>query len=313
MHDYSSHNIPSGKFRQKKNPQIKKFIFFLVILAAVFSFFNNFRKSGNTKLNDIGSHILSFNFNYPSQDKLLSDIKGIISKSQGSYYVYIYDLNSKKGFGINENTVLTAASLNKVPILASLYYLAGKGEIDLEKVVILQEEDIQDYGSGSIRYDPPGTPYSLKTLARLMMEKSDNTAAHILSMTVGMDKIQDLVNTWGLIQTDMTDNYTSAKDMEIIMEKMYKGEITTPALNTEMLNFMDSSDFDDRIPRGIPATVKFYHKTGDEIGKLHDVAIIDFDKRPYFLGVLTSDIIDEPIAKENIAKISRLVYEYMKL
>jgi len=197
--------------------------------------------------------------------------------------------------------------------LAALYHLAGKNEVDLEKIVILQKDDIQDYGTGSIRYDPIGTPYSLKTLARLMMEKSDNTAAYILSnLVIGIDKIQTLIDSWGLTQTSMADNKTSAYDISILMVKMYQGEITSKALTAEMLDFMDKSDFEDRIPAGIDVGVKVYHKTGDEIGKIHDAGIVDLPGRPYFLAIFTLDMTDEELTKKNQAEISKIVFEYMR-
>lgn len=248
-----------------------------------------------------------------SNDKdLVQRIEKEITNGSGTYTVFVYDINNHQEYGINENTVLTAASTIKIPILAVLYYLADRDEIDLEKIVIPQKGDIQDWGSGTIRYDPPGTPYSIKTLARLMMEKSDNTAAYILSnQIIGNNKIQKIIEDWGLTQTDMVNNKTSARDISILLIKMYKGEITNKALTAEMLGFMDASDYDDRIPQGLPENVKFYHKTGNEIGKVHDAAIVDIPKHPYYLGIFTIDITDEETAKKIMIAISKTVYDYM--
>ena len=177
----------------------------------------------------------------------------------------------------------------------------------------LQKEDVQDYGTGSIRYDPIGTLYSLKTLARLMMEKSDNTAAHILGkIIVTEDKIQEYVDNWGMTQTNMKDNKTSATDMKILLSKIYDGEIANEALTSEMLDFMHGSDFEDRISKNLPENVKVYHKTGDETGKIHDVGIVETGDNTYYIGILTIDMSDEKETKDNMAKISRLIYDYMK-
>lgn len=248
-----------------------------------------------------------------AQQEFTQTLEKETAKLGGTYSLYLYDLKTKKEYGINEQTVLTAASVNKIPILAALYFLAGKGEIDLEKTITLQKSNIQDYGTGTIRYDPPGTVYSIKTLARLMMEKSDNTAAYILgTLVLGLDKIQTIIDSWGLTQTNMGDNKTSAKDMAQLLIKMYQGEITTKALTAEMLGFMDKSDFDDRIPAGLPLGVKIYHKTGDEVGKIHDVGIIEAPNRPYYLGIFTIDMTDEETTKKTQAQISKIVFEYME-
>src|SRR3989338_3002767 len=241
--------------------------------------------------------------------EIKTDINKELANTTGTFSVYFYDLKTGDNFGINEDIVLTAASVNKIPILAALYHLAGKDEIDLDKIIVPQQKDIQDYGTGSMRYDKPGTPYSIKTLARLMMEKSDNTAAYLLaSVIIGMDEIQKLLEEWGLTQTDMENNKTSVKDMFVITKKIYNGEISSEELNKEMVDFMDDSDFEDRISRGVPETITFYHKTGDEVGKVHDVGIVDLPERPYFLGILTTDVTDVEETKDKIARISRIVF-----
>lgn len=245
---------------------------------------------------------------YNSAD-ILAQIETITASASGTYSVYMFDIAKQTGFGINEQTVMDAASVNKIPILAALYHLAGKEDIDLEKVIVIQEKDIQDYGTGSIRYNPPDTPYSIKTLAKLMMEKSDNTAAYVLaSHIVGLTKIQNLVEEWGLTQTDMRKNTSSVKDQATLLIKIYKGGITTQALTQEMLDFMDKSDFDDRIPRGLPDGVVIYHKTGDAVAKVHDVGLIASPTNPYYLGIFTSEIRDVEKTKQTISEISRVVY-----
>lgn len=316
MHDFTTHHTLT--FKNRKEKKIKKgpflvivFTFILLIAAGMgkIIFPNGLNIFENVKGSEKNPNI---KINTADYQQVMKDINNLASSAEGTISVYLYDIKNNKEYGTHSQTVLTAASLNKIPILAVLYSLAEKNEIDLEKVIVLQEEDIQDYGTGSMRYDKPGTPYSIKTLARLMMEKSDNTAAYILgNQIVGMDKIQKMIDSWGMAQTNMDDNKTSARDMGILMTKIYKGEITSPSLTSEMLNFMEKTDSEDRLPKELPANVKIYHKTGDEVGKIHDVGIVDLPGRPYFLGVLCTDVTDEDKAKNIIADISKTVYNDM--
>lgn len=320
MRDYSTHPRIIVSSKSKKNTALLKFGIILTITLAVayISIFkttnsNNNQKEDSKDLSFVSSEEKPTSFKINSQKELLEKLNSIVSTSSGTYSLYVFDLNKNEGFGINEEMFLTAASVNKIPILAALYYLAGKDKIDLEKIIVPQEKDIQHYGTGSIQYDPTGTPYSIRTLARLMMEKSDNTAAYILaSLIIGVDKIQNLVDSWELFQTKIADNKTSARDMALLLTKIYKGEITSRELTAEMLTFMKKSDFDDRIPTGVPPGTTVYHKTGDEVNKIHDVGIIDLKDRPYYLGILTTDITDEEETKKNMAEISRIVLDYMK-
>ena len=146
-----------------------------------------------------------------------------------------------------------------------------------------------------------------------MMQKSDNTASYILGrQIIGFDKIQKLVNNWGLTQTDMENDKTSASDMTKLLIKIHKEEITSKALNMEMLGFMENSDSEDRIPALLPKNIKIYHKTGDAVGNLHDIGIIEKPNHPYILGIFTSDINDENKTKQTMAQISKLVYDFMR-
>lgn len=248
-----------------------------------------------------------------SPEDLRIKIQETVNNRWRNYSIYIKDFNSDFAMGINETVIFTAASVNKVPIVAALYYYAGKGEIDLDERVTIQASDIQDFGTGSIRYDTPGSVYAIKTLAKLAIEQSDNTAGHVLgTYTVGFEKIQALMGEWGLTQTDMVNNKTSNRDISILFEKIYKREVTNEASTQEMLAFFKDTDFEDRLPALLPKTVSVYHKIGNEIAIMHDAGLVTDGKMTYYIGVFTSDITDDEESKKIIAEVSKLVYDYLK-
>jgi len=249
--------------------------------------------------------------NLKNLSELIVQIKNLLVNENGSYSVYLFDLNSNQSYGINETGIFTAASVSKIPILAALYFESERGELDLDERITLQPNDIQDYGTGSLRYGGAGKAYSLRTLAQLMIEKSDNTAAFVLSKIVGLKRIQELTQIWGLTQTDMFENKTSNKDMAQLMTKMYKNQIVGRALTLEMIGFMDDSDFENRLPALIPEEVVVYHKIGTEVGNIHDVGLFVLPNQLYYLGVMSNDITNETRAEEMISKISKLTYGFM--
>jgi len=155
--------------------------------------------------------------------------------------------------------------------------------------------------------------YSLKTLAKLAIEQSDNTAAYVLgNYTVGIDKTQSLVNAWGLTQTDIVNNKTSNLDIARLFEKIYNGDLTSPSSTKELLAYFKDTDFEDRLPALLPKTVSVYHKIGNEIAVLHDAGIVTDSKTTYYIGVFTNDITDEKETEKIIAEISKLTYDYLK-
>ena len=240
-------------------------------------------------------------------------VQSLVGTTWKNYSVLVKDLTSNFEMGINETVMYEAASVNKIPILAAVYSKAQEGSINLDRQITVQEKDIQDYGTGVIRYEKPGSVYSIKTLARLMMQKSDNTAGYILSVyVVPTSDIQKMLPGWGLSQTEMVkDNQTSNQDMAVLLIKLLDGRIVNTALTQEIRSFFKESDFEDRIPVLLPKTATVYHKTGDATAKLHDVGVIEDGKMRYYLGIFTSDITNEAETKELMAKVSKLVYDYL--
>lgn len=262
----------------------------------------------------LGRHLtflptINLSMSTPEED-LQTEIQKILEGKAGSYSIYYKDLDSESEFGIDETQINTAASVNKVPIIAALYLLDKEGKIDLDERVTIQESDVQDYGTGSIRYQEMPQTYSLRNLAKLAMRESDNTAAHVIEIKIGEENVQKLVEVWKMNQTNMVENQTSTKDMSIIFEKIYKGEIADEANTKELLEFMTDTDFEDRLTKDLPKQAISYHKTGDDEGYVHDVGIIKTPKKTYYLGVMTSDVGGkEEEAKNTISEISKTIYD----
>lgn len=228
---------------------------------------------------------------------------------EGEYSIYYEDLNSGDAFGINHNSIMTAASLNKVPIIFYLYSLADRREIDLEEKITLLEADIQDYGTGKLRYEEPGGVYTLKKLAELAFKHSDNTAAHLLTIRLGEDKIQEYVSSLGLDATNIAFNETSPKDFGALMSMFYRNKLFSESLRDELMDYMSDTEFENRIPKYLE-DAKVYHKIGDADNMVHDGGIVmSNEKSPFVLVVMTQGIVEEEKAHDAIGKIAKEVFD----
>lgn len=243
--------------------------------------------------------------------RLETQIKRIASVSKGSYSVYFEDYKTNAAFSINAKTLHVGASVNKLPIIAVLYSLAKEKKVNLDEKVTIQEDDIQDYGTGSIRYKEGALEYSLRTLAKLALKESDNTAAHVIGKKIGTDVVQKTLEQWGLSQTNMVNNKTTVADMALLFKKIYNKEISNAVATEELLEFLKDTTIEDRLPPLLPKDVRVYHKTGDTIGGVHDLGIIEKDGMVFFLGIMTSDIGNsEEQTKKTIAEIAKKTYEF---
>lgn len=246
-------------------------------------------------------------------DQLRAAVKALADTKWKNYSVLVIGLNDNFVMGINEASIYDGASVNKIPILATLYHEASEGRVDFDKTITLQEKDRQDYGTGSIRYDPAGSVYSIKTLARLMIQKSDNTAAYILAnYTLKLKQIQSYIESLGTTQTDMMENTTSNKDTSIVFTKIFQGAVANQALTQEMIGLMKDTDFEDRLPAQLPDEAAVYHKIGTGVGAVHDAGVVDNGKNRYYVGIFTSNITDEERTSAEVAEVSKIIYDFMK-
>ncbi len=244
------------------------------------------------------------------ENDLRKDVEKTINGKTGFYSIYYKDLKSQKSFGIDEHQVETGASVNKLPIIAALYLLDKEGKLKIDDRITIQKEDIQDYGTGSIRYQKMPQVYSMRNLAKLALRESDNTAAHVLSVRIGEDVVQEMVDSWNMSQTSQADNQTTVFDMSLLFEKIYKGDIANPRNTKEILEFMTQTEIEDRLPKELPSNIKIYHKSGDGEGFVHDVGIIETKNHVYYLGVMTSDIGDKEVdTKNTISRISKKIFD----
>lgn len=290
-----------NKFTEEEKPNyIRRRLGVLLVVAVFFTI--------------LGRHMTflpTINLSMNSQEEdLKKEVGKIIEGKTGSYSIYYKNLETGASFGINENQIHKGASINKVPIVASLYKLADAEKIKLDERVTIQESDVQDYGTGTIRYQEMPQNYSLRNLAKLALNQSDNTAAHVIDLKIGEENVQTLVDDWGMKQTNMVENQTSVADLSIIFQKIFNNEITTEANTKEFLSYMTDTDFEDRITKDLPSGTTSYHKTGDDEGYTHDAGIIVTPNATYFLGIMTSDIGGKEDETKNImSEISLTIYK----
>lgn len=272
--------------------------FFLIILGRNLTFLPQVGSIDPSKPQDI--------------DVLREETIEFLDAFEGQFSIYYEDLKTGDSFGVKENAVLTAASLNKLPIVFYLYSLANLKEVDLEEKIIIQSSDIQDYGTGIIRYEDPGGSYTLKRLSELSFKHSDNTAAHILIIKLEEANIQEYARIIGLISTDIAGNKTSARDIGRMFSLLYNNEITNEALTLELLDYLKDTEFEDRMALYLSDEAIIYHKVGDAVGLIHDAGIIDDGKDPFILVVLANEIEDEDATKEAIGQIAQFIYDARK-
>lgn len=249
----------------------------------------------------------------PNVTELSKAVAGAFDDSILEYSLVIDDFRSNMHFELGDQTTYIGASILKLPILIRLYEKIADLSVKPDQTVPISSDDIQDYGTGSLRYNKPGATLSISELATLMMKQSDNTAAYVLGRKVlQFDDIQKSVTRWGLTETNMEDNTTSNKDLNILFRKLFSGALLPSGETREVIGLLADSDFEDRLPLLLPREAKIYHKVGSTVGGIHDVGVIMGNHSLYYIGILTRGVTEDDRAAKAIARISKAVYDVME-
>ncbi len=229
-------------------------------------------------------------------NRLVNQVQDKLKSAQGSWAVAVYRLDEKKGYGIREDAVLPAASIMKVPIL-----LAAVKKLNPDDVYVLRGEDKQS-GSGPVEFMDAGTKLSVQDLLTYMAKNSDNTAAYVLANMVGRDFIKQLMRDMGMIDSSFDDNITTVGDVEMMWRKIYEEK------NQQVLDLLQDSIYEDRVPLGLPDGVNFVHKVGTDLDIWSDAGIVMAEK-PFVL-VIMNEKVDVDEAKKLVPELAKLIWDY---
>jgi len=233
-----------------------------------------------------------------------------------------------------EDTSFHAASTMKVPVMMALFQAVDSGELRLAEPIAVRNE-FQSLVDGSpFALDPKedgdpdfyqalGAARPLEELIRRMIVRSSNLATNLLIDKIGASRANDLMRSLGAYRIQVLrgvedqkafdaglNNKVTAKDLEIALTALAKGETFTPASREKMIEILKAQEFNEKIPAYLPKGIPIAHKTGDITGVHHDAAIVfPPGEAPYVLVVLTQGFQDEKEADRVIAEISRVVWQ----
>ncbi|MCX7956612.1 MAG: class A beta-lactamase-related serine hydrolase, partial [Endomicrobia bacterium] len=103
------------------------------------------------------------------------------------------------------------------------------------------------------------------------------------------------------------ENYTTAEDIGMLLEKIYKKELISREYSTEMLLLLMKQKISDRIPKKLPKEVVVAHKTGLMRNVCHDTGIIYTKNGDFIICVLIENI-NCKLAKDIISEIAYKTY-----
>lgn len=252
---------------------------------------------------------------------LETKLKGLMTKYPTIQpAITVWDFNTGKYVDINGSEIYSAASIIKVPVLIHLFK-----SIDNNELSVYDEMKLTNYfkasGSGKLQYAQTGGVYTIDSLARTMIEDSDNSATNMLMTKLGsMTSINTALRAWGIknthVQTWLPDlegsNYTTTDDMATMLYNLDNPSFLTINSREYIVDYMSHVKNDRLIPQGLGKGASFLHKTGDIGSVLGDAGIVFMpDGRKYIVVIMAKRPYNSPLGKDFIQQASKIIYNEM--
>ncbi|OGS50109.1 MAG: hypothetical protein A3J79_12150 [Elusimicrobia bacterium RIFOXYB2_FULL_62_6] len=256
---------------------------------------------------------------------MVTSLENTAYNYRGHVGIYLRDLNSGRTWEYNADRLFPSASLIKLPIMAAVFDKIKTGALSLDTQIKLTRRD-RAGGSGSLKWVREGTSLSVMEIIYKMITESDNTATKMLIDYAGINYYQLTFEKLGLVYTRIypeglsltsgrvaRENYTTAREMSVLLERIYRGDLVDRASSEAMLEFLKQNKGRTRLRKGLPIGWEIGHKTGLLRKSCHDVGIVFSPRGDYIIAVLTGDVPDYTSAKSFISKVAKLTYEYYKI
>lgn len=247
-------------------------------------------------------------------EALREELVRIADAYPGRYGVLVADPSTGETVSIDPDGRFLAASLNKLPVLMSLYRSAAVGAVDLDDEISMQASDVQAYGTGTLYTKPVGYTITLRECAEYLIKESDNTAWKMLDRYLGRGYIRSELYNAGAISTEYwIPNTTTPSDVLIMLEKISNPSYTSPRLSDEMLDIMTNTIFEDRLPQPLPKDARVSHKIGSYGATFGDAAVVfangsESMDDAYFMVVLVDET-GEGTARAAMQEMSLATYQ----
>ena len=252
--------------------------------------------------------------------------------------VSVIDLADDRAWDRRGDVVYHAASMMKVPVLIELFRRAERGGISLDERVPLKNEfpslvDGSPYtlkaadDSDDLVYTWVGTPVTWTQLAERMITHSSNLATNAVITRLGAETITATAHALGasprtVVRRGVEDqkafdrginNEMTTHDLAGLFAALERGKVAGPTGTARMREILLKQFFNGGIPKGLPAGVRFAHKTGEIRAHFHDGGIVyPPTGAPYVLVVFTRGVAETARAEALTADLAGVVHRTLR-
>ena len=211
------------------------------------------------------------------QSQLEEIAKKYLLNQKGEYAVVVKNLKTEEIYEYNSDKKFDSASLYKLWVMAVAFQKIKSGSLDEDEVLSAPIVKLNDALFTTTPtptpegFSPP-TPsvsepvrISMKTSEAIekMITISDNYAALLVASRSGSVSVANFLKEYGLKNSNFKQPpQTTATDIALFFEKLYKGEIVDQEYSEKMIAILKAQTINDRIPKYLP-NIGVAHKTGE--------------------------------------------------
>lgn len=211
----------------------------------------------------------------------------------GHLGLYYKNLITGFEYGVREDETYLAASVIKFPILLHVLDRAARGEISLsQKLTVENWEKVPS--CGGLNQFTDAVTADIRTLCRLMIVLSDNTATNKLIRFCGMERCNAAFRKMGLEKTVLNrllfdyeaaqrgfQNYICPREIGMLLERLYKKEFVSADVSQYAIDILLDQQIGHKL-EGKLTGVPVAHKTGEDSELSNDVGIV-FAPQPFVI------------------------------
>lgn len=198
-------------------------------------------------------------------------VKPIVASFKGKVNLFAKNLDTGETYGLNPDERVRTASTIKIAVMIEAFARVAEGKAKwTDEVVLTKEKKVS--GSGILGELSDGLKLTLRDAVNLMMILSDNTATNLVLDVLTTDAVNARMESLGFKQIKIMRRvgsggesmagkdpenkkfglgFATPREMVLVMEKLERGEIISPAASKEMIDLMKREQGRNAIGRSL--------------------------------------------------------------
>ena len=222
--------------------------------------------------------------------QVLDAIRAEMDTIPGHLGFYYKNLVTGVEYSVRGEEAFLAASVIKLPLFLHILEQAAAGKMDLDEVLTVTAADKVPI-CGTLTLYTGDTCADVRTLCRLMISVSDNTATNKLVDYATIPGANEGFRAMGLEQTVLRrkmydtassragiQNYICPREIGMLLEKLYREEFVSAGVCKEAIDTLLLQQVDHKLNGKLCGEVDIAHKTGEDDRLSNDVGIVYADE-----------------------------------